>query len=179
MSRSRDAQPAEGVNIESLFLEYYPRLYAYMRYRTGDVAQAEDLTSEVLERVLRYLPSYDPRKGDFAPWLFRIAHNTWVNHYKRQRRRGAYHVDIGERLNDVASPDLGPEPSAERSEEIARMVACVRTLPARQQEILGMRFVARLTNREIARALRMNERTVSVTILRALRKLRKQLEDPV
>jgi RNA polymerase sigma factor (sigma-70 family) len=60
-------------------------------------------------------------------------------------------------------------------EETAQLISSLNTLPARQQEILSLRFAGRLTNREIARVLRMNERTVSVTILRALRKLRQQL----
>lgn len=181
MSRSpdipADEEQTEDVDIEALFLEYHPRLYAYVRYRTGDLAEAEDLTSEIIERALKGLSSYDSRKGSFGPWLFRIARNTWVNHYKRHRRRSEVHVDLGDRLQDLASPELGPEQSAERREDIARLLVGLRALPARPQEILTLRFAAGLTNREIARTLDMNERTVSVIILRALRKLRKRLEE--
>ena len=62
-------------------------------------------------------------------------------------------------------------------EAVPDLVDSLRVLSTKQQEILSLRFAARLTNREIARVLRMNERTVSVTILRALRKLRRQLEE--
>ncbi len=68
-----------------------------------------------------------------------------------------------------------PEQAVVHREEIAQMLKCLSTLSSRQQEILSLRFAGRLTNREIARVLKMNERTVSVTILRSLRKLRQQL----
>ncbi|NIQ77008.1 MAG: sigma-70 family RNA polymerase sigma factor, partial [Anaerolineae bacterium] len=68
-----------------------------------------------------------------------------------------------------------PEQVVLRREETALMLKCMRTLSLRQQEILSLRFAGQLTNREIAKVLRMNERTVGVTILRTLRKLRQQL----
>jgi RNA polymerase sigma-70 factor (ECF subfamily) len=161
--------------VQALFREYHPRVYAYVRYRVNDVAEAEDLTSEIIERALVYLASFDARKGAFSTWLFRIAHNTWVNHLKKRQRRAPHHVDLGERLEDLMADTPTPEQAIVHKEEIARMLKCLSTLPARQQEILSLRFAGRLTNREIARVLEMNERTVSVTILRSLRKLRQQL----
>jgi RNA polymerase sigma factor (sigma-70 family) len=171
-----EGSPASEVSdVEALFREYHPRVYAYVRYRIADVAEAEDLTSEILERALTYLASYDARKGAFSTWLFRIAHNTWVNHLKRRQRRNPHHVDLGEGLEDLAADEPTPEQAVLHGEETARLLKCLGTLSSRQQEILSLRFAGRLTNREIAKVLRMNERTVSVTILRALRKLRQRL----
>jgi RNA polymerase sigma-70 factor (ECF subfamily) len=128
-----------------------------------------------MERALTHLESYDARKGAFSTWLFRIAHNTFVNYVKRQARQSQHQVDLGDGLEDLTTGEPSPEQSFVRQEEIARLLACVRTLSSRQQEILSLRFAGRLTNREIARVLHMNERTVSVTILRALRALRRKL----
>jgi len=165
----------EVPDVEALFREYHPRVYAYVRYRIADVAEAEDLTSEILERALTHLASYDARKGAFSTWLFRIAHNTWVNHLKRRWRRNPHHVDLRKEWEDLVANEPTPEQAVLRKEETAQLLKCLGTLSSRQQEILSLRFAGRLTNREIARILRMNERTVSVTILRALRKLRQQL----
>jgi RNA polymerase sigma-70 factor (ECF subfamily) len=173
-TESQVSPAPEVLDVEALFREYHPRVYAYVRYRVADVAEAEDLTSEVLERALTYLASYDARKGAFSTWLFRIAHNTWVNHLKRRQRRNPHHVDLGEKWEDLVADEPTPEQAALRKEETARLLKCLGTLSSRQQEILSLRFAGRLTNREIAKILRMNERTVSVTILRALRKLRQQ-----
>jgi RNA polymerase sigma factor (sigma-70 family) len=171
-ARRSSEPPAEA---EAWFRELYPRVYAYVRYRIADLQEAEDLTSEIMERALTHLGSYDARKGAFSTWLFRIAHNAFVNYVKRQARHSQHQVDLGEGLEDLATEEPSPEQSVVRQEEITRLLACVRTLSPRQQEILSLRFAGRLTNREIARVLHMNERTVSVTILRALRALRRNM----
>ena len=49
------------------------RVYAYVAYRIGDGAEAEDITSEAFERALRYRDSYDPRRGEPVAWLIGIA----------------------------------------------------------------------------------------------------------
>jgi RNA polymerase sigma-70 factor (ECF subfamily) len=165
-----------ALDLEELFREYYPRVYAYIRYRINDVAEAEDLTSEILERAFTHLSSYDARKGAFSTWLFRIAHNAFVNHLKKWQRRGRYHTTFPKEETLVAEEPT-PEQAVLHAEQISDLVLSVQTLSSRQQEILSLRFAGRLTNREIARVLNMNERTVSVTILRALRKLRQQIKE--
>lgn len=181
MSRSRIAagDPAEPAKLdfEVLFRRYHPRVYAYVRYRIASVVEAEDVTSEILERALTHLASYDARKGAFSTWLFRIAHNTLINHLKRMRRRQLRHADVDLQVVDLVADAPSPERVVERREQVARMLKCLGTLSSRQQEVLSLRFAGQLTNREIARVLRMNERTVSVTILRALRKLRQLLAE--
>lgn len=167
---------SDAPNAETWFRELHPKLYAYVRYRIADIAQAEDLTSDIIERALTHLDSYNARKGAFSTWLFRIAHNTLANYFKQQHRRGQYQVDLGENLEDLATDEPSPEQSVAHQEEIARLLVFVRALSARQQEILSLRFAGQLTNREIARVLNMNERTVSVTLLRALRALRHRLQ---
>ena len=139
------------------------------------MAEAEDLTSEIIERALTYLASYDAEKGAFSTWIFRIAHNTYVNYLKQRQRRAPHHVDLGEGLEDLVADSPSPEQMIVHNEQKARLLVCMNTLPERQQEILTLRFAGRLTNREIAQVLGMNERTISVYVLRALRKLRRQL----
>jgi RNA polymerase sigma-70 factor (ECF subfamily) len=162
-------------DVEAWFRALHPRVYAYVRYRVANLQEAEDLTSEIMERALTHLETYDRRKGAFSTWLFRIAHNTFVNYLKRQQRQSQYQADLGDGLEDLAVEAPSPEQAAVRKEEIAHLLACLRTLSPRQQEILSMRFAGRMTNRDIAHILDMNERTVSVIILRALRALRRKL----
>ncbi len=168
---------ASAPDLEALFREYHPRVFAYIRYRIDDIAEAEDLTSEILERALTHLSSFDTRKGAFSTWLFRIAHNAFVNYWKKRQRRGRYHAIFPEKEDALVASDPTPEQVILQEEQVARLMSSLRVLSLRQQEILSLRFAGQLTNREIARVLKMNERTVSVTILRALRKLRQQLTE--
>ncbi len=63
---------------------YYPRLYNYVRARVNNVFDTEDLTSQIFEKVLANLHTFDPAKGKFRGWFFRIAHNTIVDYYKHR-----------------------------------------------------------------------------------------------
>lgn len=174
-TEKEDSLEQGAPDVKTLFREIHPRVYAYIRYRVADVAEAEDLTSEIMERGLTHLSTYDARKGAFSTWMFRIAHNTWVNHLKWQQRRRPYQVDLGEELAKVAAEHPSPEQAVVNQEQRERLLVCLDRLSPRQQEILSLRFGGHLTNRSIAKVLKMNERTVSVNILRALRKLRQQL----
>ena len=167
--------PLSISDFEELFREYHPKVYAYVRYRLNDDQEAEDLTSDILERALTRLSTYDAQKGAFSTWLFSIAHNMWVNHIKKWKRRSAYQADYDWAAENRAAPGMSPEQSVVRQEQTRRMLSCLGTLPDSQQEILTLRFAGQLSNREIAQVLDMNERTVSVYILRALRRLRQQL----
>jgi RNA polymerase sigma factor (sigma-70 family) len=169
--------PLSISEIEELFREYHPKVYAYIRYRLNDDQEAEDLTSDILERALTRLSTYDPQRGAFSTWLFSIAHNMWVNHIKKWNRRGAFQVDYTNAMENRPDPKASPEQDVVRQEQTERMLSCLGTLPERQQEILTLRFAGQLNNREIAQVLDMNERTVSVYILRALRSMRQQLAE--
>jgi RNA polymerase sigma factor (sigma-70 family) len=169
--------PLSISDFEELFREYHPKVYAYIRYRLNDDQEAEDLTSDILERALTRLSTYDAQRGAFSTWLFSIAHNMWVNYIKKWNRRGAFQVDYASAMEDRSDPKVSPEQDVVRQEQTERMLSCLGTLPERQQEILTLRFAGQLSNREIAHVLDMNERTVSVYILRALRRLRQQLAE--
>lgn len=174
-------QAAEGPlsisDFEELFREYHPKVYAYVRYRLNDDQEAEDLTSDIMERALTRLSSYDAQKGAFSTWLFSIAHNMWVNHIKKWKRRGAYQAEYDDAVEARPDSRNSPEQDVVHREQARHMLSCLSTLPDSQQEILTLRFAGQLSNREIARVLDMNERTVSVYILRALRRLRQQLAE--
>lgn len=174
---SQTAPPQAAPDLETLFRQYYPRIFAYVRYRIADVNEAEDLTSEILERALTHLASFDARKAAFSTWLFRIAHNMFVNHVKKRQYRARHQADLNVEDQAEYLPDRQPSPEQAivQQETMALVLDSLSILSARQQEILSLRFAGRLTNREIAHVLRMNERTVSVTILRALRKLRQHI----
>ena len=165
----------QGLDFEALFDLYYPKLYRYVRYRVDSLQEAEDLTALAFERALAHRASYDPVKSAFSTWLFCIARNAIINHHAQHRRRGIA-VDL-EEITDLPVESQSPEEAVIRKEASQRLLQQMSTLSPRDQDILALKFAARLTNREIAETLELNEKTVSVILLRGLRKLRQQIED--
>jgi RNA polymerase sigma-70 factor (ECF subfamily) len=142
-----------------------------MRLRLDDEALAQDLTAATFEQALAHLDSLRS-PGAFGGWLFRIARNELAQHYRRQRS----HVS----LEAVAGrPDDAPpvEAQVERSAELARLLAAVRALPQREQEIIGLKFLGGLNNKQIGQAMGLRAGNVAVILYRSLRRLRGLLED--
>lgn len=173
------APPGETLQLDfgSLFDLHYPKLYRYVRYRVGSLQEAEDLTSLAFERALTHRASYDPAKGAFSTWLFRIAHNAIVNHRLQQQRRRSV-IDL-EEIDYLPSAVQSPEEAVIHKEALQKLLQQMSALSPRDQDILALKFAARLTNREIAEVLDLNEKTVSVILLRSLRKLRQLIANSV
>ncbi len=162
------------LNFSTLFDTHYPKLYAYVRSRVADRETAEDITAAAFERAFSHSQSYDPHKASFATWLFRIAHNLLVNHYAAASRQPAPY-DLDEVAN-MAAAEPSPEQQLLRQEQHRLLLKTLAELPARDQEIIQLKFFGRLANREIAQVLELNEKTVSVIILRALQKIKVRLQ---
>jgi RNA polymerase sigma-70 factor (ECF subfamily) len=163
-----------SLDFAALFDTHYSRLYAYIRSRVNNRETAEDLTSATFERAFSRSHSFDPAKGQFATWLFRIGHNLVIDHYATASRIPmSYDLD---EATEISTADLSPEQQLLRQEQRRLLTETLTTLSERDQEIIQLKFFGRLTNREIAAVMELNEKTVSVIILRALQKLKVRLE---
>jgi RNA polymerase sigma-70 factor, ECF subfamily len=142
------------------------RVYSYVAYRLGDGPDAEDLTSEVFERALRYRKSYDPRKGAPITWLLGIARRCVDGNVPRLERSLTAEMDSAERGD-------GLEVSTIRRLELADALA---TLDDHGRELVALRYGAGLTAREIGELLDTRTNAVEVALHRVLKHLRTQLE---
>ena len=143
------------------------RVYAYVAYRLGDGADAEDVTSATFERALRYRSTFDAEKGEPVAWLVGIA------------RRCIAEAAAG-RPHAVAESDA-TTPAVESFEDAAvrraDLAAGMARLPSRDRELLALRFGADLTAREIGELLGQRTNTVEVALHRALARLRDALAE--
>jgi RNA polymerase sigma-70 factor (ECF subfamily) len=149
---------------ERLYSAEAQGLFAFLAYRTGDRALAEDLLADAFERALR--AKYNPRKGSAKTWLYAIALNVLRDHVRRAAAEGRAYAKV-----DVPA---GGDPFAdvEVRDELMRALA---GLAAQEREAISLRYGADLTVPEMATVLGVPLTTVEGRVYRALRKLREAL----
>lgn len=135
----------------------------------GDPAAAEDCTQEAFVRAFRAWGAWRPGAPAEA-WLHRIAINTAVSHWRRQRLR-----EVGELIKRVGRP--APPPSPATIVENSELARALRKIPAKQAAALVLRHYHGYTNREIAAALGIPERTVASRLAAAKVRLQVELAD--
>ncbi|MBN1428514.1 MAG: sigma-70 family RNA polymerase sigma factor [Anaerolineae bacterium] len=152
---------------------YFSRIYHYALYRLQDAQTADDITSQVFERVIAKIGTYQPERGPFAPWLFAIARNTINSHLRAcQMRRW---VSLGAVTNRATSHSTLEE-IAIHNEQIAHLMKLISKLDDRSRDLIALKFGAGLTNRRIAEMVGLSESNVGVILYRAIGQLRNQLE---
>jgi len=142
-------------------------VYAYVAYRVGPGPDAEDITSEVFERALRYRASYDSTRGEPMAWLIGIARRC-VNGAVSDPHRSL------DSLHDRAAPgDLADETVGRLS-----LAAAVSRLSERDRELIALRYGADLTGRQIGAILDLSANAVDVAVHRAVERLGQALDGP-
>jgi RNA polymerase sigma factor (sigma-70 family) len=145
--------------------ELIRRIYAYVAYRVGDGPDAEDVTSEVFERALRYRKSYDSSRGEPFAWLIGIARRCIDDVLTRPR------AEAGDQL-DVASPEDLEGEALER----LMVAAAVEGLDERSRDLIALRYGADLSARQIGEILGLRTNAVEVALHRTLARLRPELD---
>ncbi len=147
----------------------FPPLYGYVHFRIGDRHVAEDITAQVFERALSRITTV--RQPDrLRPWLFAIARNA-ITEYRRKHRP----------TTDLDAPEAyahlrieSPEMDAERRDEWQRAVTYLTELTEREREVIGLKFVAELSYREIGKVIGLSETNAGQIAHRAIGKLRQR-----
>jgi RNA polymerase sigma-70 factor (ECF subfamily) len=148
---------------------YVHRIYRYLYSRTGNTQEAEDLTAQTFLAALENLEGFR-EDGCFAAWLFGIARNKVADHYRRARKNFP--------LDEQVEGSLVTEPLAGiiHSERASALSALIRELPEGERELLRLRYLAEMSFRDMARALKKNEDAVKKSLYRLLERLQRQLE---
>jgi RNA polymerase sigma factor (sigma-70 family) len=145
--------------------ELIRRIYSYVAYRVGDGPDAEDVTSEVFERALRYRKTYDPSRGEPLAWLIGIARRCVDDALTRPRAEGGQQPDL------TSGEDL----EAEALQRLT-VAAAVEGLDERSRDLIALRYGADLSARQIGEILGLKTNAVEVALHRTLTRLRPRLE---
>jgi RNA polymerase sigma-70 factor, ECF subfamily len=168
-SNSRDTS---WERFESLYRSSRDDIYAYVSTMLRDPADAEDVTALALERAYRPRRTFDRRRGEERAWLFGIARNAALDELRRRRRVAALVTD---------PEDVDPVDDADGAEVALRRTAvqdALAKLPAREREIVALKFHAGMSNAELARVLGVSESNAGTLLYRTMEKLRKACNAP-
>lgn len=150
--------------LEQLVRLYYGKIYNYIVFRVCDPGLAEDLTQDVFVKLTKNIHSYVPT-ASFSSYLYRIAHNTVVDHFRTAKQTG----QIPE---NRAAPDILA--AAEAKLDVQKMLAA---LPEQQRECIVLYYIQELSYREISRILDIPIPTAKSRVQRGLAACKKMMEE--
>lgn len=157
--------------LAELYDHHAPRVYAYIYRRVGDPHLAEDLVGDVFVRVVQAVRSKHPWHTSFRAWLYRVAHNVVIDHYRRPQPVLCASLDEGW----LPTTEESPRDPSEDALDHQRLRAALRYLTQEQQQVLVLRFGEGLTIRETAQVLRKTTGAVKALQHRAIVALRRIL----
>lgn len=160
-----------------LFDHYHPRILAYLIHRTGNVALAQDLTSETFFKALTKLWQFHWRSISFSAWLYRIATNEMRMYYRGKRPVSLDAIMESSAFDVSDSSDLveelkEAEEKLSRQKDFLEIRVKLARLPLNYQEVITLRYLEEKSIPEIAEIIRKREGTVRSLLSRGLQKLR-------
>ena len=165
------AQAGERDALEELYLIHFDRIYSYLHMTVGNRHDAEDLTTQTFLKMLESIGRFRWQAAPFSAWLFRIAHNLSMDHFRANRR--------WQPEEEVPEPPDSEERSAEDEamQSIGRqsMLQLIDTLSPEQQQVLTLKFVFNFPNGDVATILEKTEGAIKSLQHRALVSLQKQI----
>jgi RNA polymerase sigma-70 factor, ECF subfamily len=164
-------QQGDRSALEELYLLHFDRIYSYLHMSVGSRHDAEDLTTQTFVKMLEAIGRFRWRSVPFSAWLFRIAHNLAMDHF-RASRRWQPEEEIPE---SIQGEESSAEEQALASLGQTSMLELIERLSPEQRQVLTLKFVFRFSNGEVASILDKNEGAVKSLQHRALASLQKHV----
>jgi RNA polymerase sigma-70 factor, ECF subfamily len=164
------AQSGDREALEELYLIHFDRIYSYLHLSVGNRHDAEDLTTQTFLKMLEAIGRFRWQSVPFSAWLFRIAHNLAIDHFRARRR-----VQAEDEVPEVAGQEeSSAEQQAMDSLGQAGMLTLIERLSPEQRQVLTLKFLFGFGNAEVAGILGKTEGAVKSLQHRALTTLQKQ-----
>jgi RNA polymerase sigma-70 factor (ECF subfamily) len=165
------AQKGDREALEELYLIHFDRIYSYLQMTVGNRHDAEDLTNQTFVKMLESIERFQWRKVPISAWLFRIAHNLAMDHFRAHKRWQPEE----EPPEPQDSAELSAEEEAMQSIGRQSMLEMIEGLSPDQQQVLTLKFVFNFPNGDVATILGKTEGAVKSLQHRALASLQREL----
>lgn len=152
----------------ALYDLYIRKIYNFTYFRTHHKETAEDLTAAIFSKALENFSQYQPQKGSFSSWLYRIAKNAIIDHYRTSKS----HASLEDAWDVPAAANV--ERDADTALKLEKARQLLAKLAPQQRDIVTMRVWDGLSYREIAEILGLSEANAKMIFSRTLVKLNKE-----
>lgn len=171
----RLAKEGDESALSALYELYFTPVYRYLRLRVPGREDCEDLAQTVFLKAYQAMPNFEERDRSPLAYFFTIARNAAIDYWRKQKNHS---MRVGEAVFEIIADDRertdrGAD-EAERRREAARALAKLAKEP---REILTLRFINELSNKEIASITGKSQDAIRQIQSRALRALRKEMSE--
>ena len=157
----------QTIDLDRIYTEYSGKVMGYIRARIRSSAEAEDLHSEVFEKILKKIEEFDPSKASLNTWIFTITRNTVIDHFRRTKPT----EELDENLSDNIELDEG----LLNSETLSELAAALKRLPEQMRDIIVLRYYDGKPLTEIAELMNLSYGAVKLRHQNAVLMLREAL----
>ena len=158
----------------ALYDIYFLKIYYFILKRVGHKQTTEDIVSAVFIKVFTNIKKFQPRnRYSFSAWVYRLAANSLTDHYRRQSKEPQAGL---EEIQEPADKSQDPSGAVDAEDEKKLVRRVLISLPAKDREILELKFFAEMGNQEIAETLGISANNAGVLLYRALKKFQKYYE---
>ncbi len=164
----QDYGNGDAMAFDQLYNRHRSPLYRFFKRQINDIATANDLYQEVWEKIIKARQTYRPDMP-FKPWMYRIAHNHLVDHFRRSQ------PDSNALSDTLADRQPGPAQKMDKQQHTDQLLNGISALPTEQQTTLLLKLESGLKLQEIATVTGVNRETVKSRLRYAVDKLRRSL----
>ncbi|MGN1127947.1 MAG: RNA polymerase sigma factor [Candidatus Flemingiibacterium sp.] len=160
---------------ETIYEQYFPRVYSFIYRMCRDEDLSEELTQETFFQAFRSFPKYRGESELFT-WLASIAKYTFFS-YMRKNRRSGEDVDIELLADTLLDPENDPEEKMQHKETVEAIRRAISRIPEKYRDVVVLRLYAELPFSEVADALSISENSAKVIFHRAKKLLSEELKN--
>ena len=165
------SQAGETQAFGEIYDIYIDDIYRFIFYKVGQREVAEDLTEDTFFKAWQKLDSFSQTKHPFSSWLYRIAKNTVIDYFRKER------VNIEELQIDIADEKVDTKKHTEQYFNQQHLQEALSKIPEKQREVVVLRYVNELSHKEISEVLDKSEVAVRSLLSRGMAKLKEIMKE--
>ena len=167
----KKAQEGDTNSFGEIYDIYLNNIYQFIFYKVTHKEIAEDLTEESFFKAWVNLKKYKKQSCPFSSWLYRISNNTVIDYLRKEK------IKTEELMDEMPDKNMSAKKDAEQYYNQKLLKKALSKLPNTQKEVIILKYINELKNKEIALILKKSDTAVRILISRALKKLKEIMKN--